>query len=209
MAVGLLLEWAPACSINSTHLNPARVWSRGLNISGRCHTFQLCVHVVVAADGNSSVSASSSYKAVSTSLIDSRQSLPLVVVYVTLTAAALSVVASLLLQLDVIVSRRPPSAAAAVSCRSVATLVAWCWRRAGSLSMFTPLVIYIGIIDAFVACEFTAVCLTLCVVFKFFSKSLEFLMNTTQKMPRTRAGLHRCRWLRRRLGRGAPHASPR
>jgi len=165
VAVGLLLEWAQP-AINSTHLNLARVWSRGLNISGRCHTFQLCVHVVFSADGNSSVSASSSYKAVSTSLIDSRQSLPLVVVYVTLTAAALSVVASLLLQLDVIVSRRPPSAAAAVSCRSVATLVAWCWRRAGSLSMFTPLVIYIGIIDAFVACEFTAVCLTLCVVFQ-------------------------------------------
>jgi len=112
-----------------------------------------------------------SYTPVKTSWsLSDQQSWTLVIVYVMLTAAALSVIVFLLLQLDVILCRRP-----AVSLRSVKSrLAACCCRRrrsvrpacdadrttqhrGGRLSMFTPLMVYVGLVDAFVSCDFTEV----------------------------------------------------
>jgi len=123
---------------------------------------------VVSAHSTSDDSGNMSTLVQTSSSLNGRQSWTVVIVYVMLTTAGLSVIAFLLLPLDVIFSRRSTA-----SFRSAAQFAACCFRRrsvrpvcnadkvkprARSLSMLTPLVIYIGVLDAFVSCDFTEVC---------------------------------------------------
>ena len=119
----------------------------------------------LASDDNSNTSTS-----VEASLsLSGRQSLTLVIVYVMLTVAGLSIITFLLLQLDVIFCRRPAVnfhtfPAQFVACcsrrRSVRSVcntynIKRCIRR---LSPLTSLMVYTGVVDAFVSCDFTEVC---------------------------------------------------
>lgn len=98
-------------------------------------------------------------------LLLSGQSLTLAIVYVTLTMAGLVLVVFLLPQLDVIFTRRLSVGVV----QSLTLLLACCTHRplvrsgkiqeqTRSLLTSIPLIVYTGVLDAFVSCEFTQVC---------------------------------------------------
>jgi len=114
--------------------------------------------------------------------------LTLVVVYVTLTVTGLSVVVFLLHQLDIIFSRRPASSLQPFfpccwlwrSARSSPCSVDKVKEHAGRTLPLMPLIIYIGIINAFVSCEFTEVCiraLVMCATLISVSQSVNQLVS--------------------------------
>jgi len=98
----------------------------------------------------------------------------LVIVYVTLTGAGLSIIVFLLHQLDVIFSQQRRETTLNVRASMAWCFNAYCSRRRWSLSTalvwkikqrarrlrctrWAPLLVYTGLIDAFVVCEFTEV----------------------------------------------------
>jgi len=97
----------------------------------------------------------------------SSQSLTLVIVYIVMTLAGFFIVLFSLLQLDVIFSRRP-----AFSVQSLVQFLTCCCQRRSvrsiwnadkikqqtrRLSVWTPLIVHVGVVDAFINCEFTEV----------------------------------------------------
>jgi len=94
-------------------------------------------------------------------------SLTLIIIYTMLTSTALFIIIFLLLQLDVIFCRRPTFNIQSLRlfltgcCQRLSVRSVWnaakFKQRAGRLSMLTPLMMYVGVLDAFVSCEFTEV----------------------------------------------------
>ena len=127
------------------------------------------VSAPLSSDHNTNVSTSASLPSSGQS-----QSFTLIIVYVTMTLSGLFVILFLLLQLDIIFCRRSTFTVQSVvlflvRCTGWQSIRSMCnaeniKQQAKRLSMLTPLMVYIGVLDAFVSCEFTEVRKNMCTV---------------------------------------------